>query len=126
MNQPYSRTRRVSEQMQRELADLLQRELKDPRLGFVTLSGVEVSRDFAHAKVYVSVLGGDSDVAQSLTALRHAAGFLRRELARRVRLRVSPQLQFLHDATTEQGQRLSQLIDQAVAADDAHHTPDAN
>ncbi|MEW6648436.1 MAG: 30S ribosome-binding factor RbfA [Pseudomonadota bacterium] len=113
-----TRSRRVGEQMQRELALLIQRELKDPRLGMITVSGVEVTRDFAHAKVFVTVLSDDpAQVAQSLEGLRHAAGFLRRELGRRMQLRTIPELHFAHDTSVERGTRLSALIDQAVAAD---------
>ncbi|PKM46190.1 MAG: ribosome-binding factor A [Gammaproteobacteria bacterium HGW-Gammaproteobacteria-1] len=118
MAREFSRSRRVGEQMQRELALLIQRELKDPRLGMITVSGVEVTRDFAHAKVFITVLSDDAgQVAQSLEGLRHAAGFLRRELGRRMQLRTIPELHFTHDTSVERGSRLSALIDQAVAAD---------
>lgn len=114
----FTRSRRVGEQMQRELALLIQQELKDPRLGMITVSGVEVTRDFAHAKVFVTVLSDDTaQVEKSLEGLRHAAGFLRRELGRRMQLRAIPELHFVHDASVERGTRLSALIDQAVAAD---------
>jgi len=113
-----TRNRRVGEQMQRELALLIQQELKDPRLGMITVSGVEVTRDFAHAKVFVTVLSDDAaQVDLSLEGLRHAAGFLRRELGRRMQLRTIPELHFTHDTSVERGARLSALIDQAVAAD---------
>ncbi|GAB4297049.1 MAG: 30S ribosome-binding factor RbfA [Thiohalomonadaceae bacterium] len=113
-----TRSRRVGEQMQRELALLIQRELKDPRLGMITVSGVEVTRDFAHAKVFVTVLSDDTaQVEKSLAGLRHAAGFLRRELGRRMQLRTIPELHFAHDTSVERGTRLSALIDQAVASD---------
>lgn len=113
-----TRSRRVGEQMQRELALLIQQELKDPRLGMITVSGVEVTRDFAHAKVFVTVLSDDTaQVEKSLEGLRHAAGFLRRELGRRMQLRTIPELHFAHDTSVERGTRLSALIDQAVAAD---------
>ncbi|WP_127476836.1 30S ribosome-binding factor RbfA [Sulfurivermis fontis] len=113
-----TRSRRVGEQMQRELALLIQQELKDPRLGMITVSGVEVTRDFAHAKVFVTVLGDDAgQVEKSLEGLRHAAGFLRRELGRRMQLRTIPELHFVHDTSVERGTRLSALIDQAVASD---------
>lgn len=113
-----TRSRRVGEQMQRELALLIQQELKDPRLGMITVSGVEVTRDFAHAKVFVTVLSDDTaQVEKSLAGLRHAAGFLRRELGRRMQLRTIPELHFAHDTSVERGTRLSALIDQAIAAD---------
>ncbi len=118
MAREFTRSRRVGEQMQRELALLIQQELKDPRLGMITVSGVEVTRDFAHAKVFVTVLSDEPEqVAQSLEGLRHAAGFLRRELGRRMLARTIPELHFVHDTSVEQGSRLSALIDRAVAAD---------
>lgn len=105
--------------MQRELALLIQQEVKDPRLGMVTVAGVEVTRDMAHAKVFVTVLTDDAkQLAQSIEVLRHAAGFLRRELARRMLMRSVPELHFVHDESVERGTRLSALIDQAIAADD--------
>lgn len=119
MSREFSRGRRVGEQMQRELALLIQQEIKDPRLGMVTVAGVEVTRDMAHAKVFVTVLTDDAkQLAQSIEVLRHAAGFLRRELARRMLMRSVPELHFVHDESVERGTRLSALIDQAIAADD--------
>ena len=106
--------------MQRELAQLIQQEVKDPRVGMVTVSAVEVSRDISHAGVYVSRLD-DGDMAATLTALEHAAGFLRREIGRRMSLRIVPQLKFVHDTSIEQGARLSDLIDRAVADDEKKH-----
>lgn len=117
MSQEFSRTRRVGEQIQRELAELLQREVKDPRVAGVTVTAVEVSRDLAHAKVYVSRMTSDADWDATLEGLRRAGGFLRRELGRRLTLRTVPELRFLRDASIEQGARLSELIDQAVAED---------
>lgn len=117
MPREFSRARRVEAQIQRELAQLIQFEVKDPRVGLVTISGVEVSRDFSHAKVFVTVLDAKHPVPEVLAALNHAAGFLRRELGTRMTLRVLPQLQFVYDASVERGANLSALIDAAVAAD---------
>ena len=114
MAKEFSRTRRVGEQMQRELSELIQRELKDPRVGMITVTGVEVSRDMSHAKVFVTVLGGQQSVEQSLAALGHAAGFLRHELGQRMKLRIIPELHFFYDASVERGAHLSALIDKAV------------
>jgi ribosome-binding factor A len=114
MPREFSRTLRVADQLQRELAELIRDEVKDPRLGMVSISGVEVSRDMAHAKVYVSVLGEEQVARDSLEALNHAAGFLRHELGRRVRLRTVPQLRFIHDRSLEEGARMSALIDTAL------------
>lgn len=114
MPREFSRSLRVADQIQRELAVLIRDEVKDPRMGMVSISGVEVSRDMAHAKVYVSVLGDEQAAADSLEALNHAAGFLRRELGRSMRLRTVPQLRFIHDRSLEEGARMSALIDEAL------------
>jgi ribosome-binding factor A len=113
----FSRSRRVGEQIQRELAELVQRELKDPRLGMVTISAVEVTRDLSVAKVYFTVLDPEHDTQQTLQGLSHAGGFLRRELAHRMKLRVVPELRFYYDSSIENGSRLSALIDKAVSSD---------
>jgi len=118
-----SRPRRVAEQIQRELAELIQLELKDPRVGMVTLTGVEVSADYAHAKVYFSLLGDQARVNEALKGLNSAAGFLRSQVAHRMKLRVMPMLHFVHDISIEQGARLDKLIADAVA-DDARHPSD--
>ncbi len=117
MAKEFSRSRRVGEQIQRELAELLQREINDPRLGMVTVSAVDVSRDLAVAKVFFTVLNPGHDVKQTLEGLTHASGFLRRELGRRMKLRVVPELRFQYDSSIEEGSRLSALIDKAVSGD---------
>lgn len=118
----YQRTDRISDQMQRELAELIFRELKDPRLGMVTITSIEVSRELDHAKVYVTVMPtANANPAQSIEALQHAAGFLRHELGRRMKIRTIPELHFLYDETLERGNRMSALIDQALADDQAKH-----
>lgn len=117
MAKEFSRSRRVGEQIQRELAELIQRELSDPRLGMVTVSAVEVSRDLAVAKVFFTVLNPGHDVKQTLDGLNHAIGFLRRELGRRMKLRIVPELRFQYDSSVENGSRLSALIDKAVSGD---------
>lgn len=121
MAKEFSRTRRVGEQIQRELAALIRTELKDPRLGSVTVLAVDVSRDLSHAKVFFSVLGGDEAAnARALPILRHAAGFLRRELGRGLHTRTTPELHFVPDTSIERGAHLSALIDEAVAKDREH------
>ncbi|HZP82387.1 MAG TPA: 30S ribosome-binding factor RbfA [Chthonomonadaceae bacterium] len=104
------RQERVQEQLVHEISDLIQKELRDPRLGFVTLTGAEVSRDLRHAKVYVSVLGDEEARKQSLKALNSAAGLLRGEFARRAHLRVAPEIQFCFDTGIERGQRIFELL----------------
>ncbi|MFN2308112.1 MAG: 30S ribosome-binding factor RbfA [Gammaproteobacteria bacterium] len=117
MPRDFPRTRRVGEQIQRELAALIRDAVKDPRVGMATVSAVEVSRDLAHAKVFISVLGDVEVRTASLTALNNAAGFLRHELGQRMLTRTVPQLRFVYDASIERGSQLSALIDQAVASD---------
>lgn len=119
-----SRPRRVAEQIQRELAELIQLEVKDPRVGMVTLTDVEVSADYAHAKVYFSLLGDQARVNEALKGLNSAAGFLRSQVAHRMKLRVMPMLHFAHDISIEQGARLDKLIADAVAEDARHPSDD--
>jgi ribosome-binding factor A len=116
MPREFPRTRRVGEQIQRELASLLHEEIKDPRLGMVSISGVTVSRDLAHARVYVSVLGDEAEVTASLRVLNNAAGFLRRRLGQQMRIRAVPRLRFHYDQSIEEGARMDALIKAAVSA----------
>lgn len=120
MGKAFLRTGRVAEQIQRELADLIQMEVKDPRVGLVTLTGVEVTQDYAHAKVYFTTMKSAEEASKAQAGLEHAAGFLRSQLAHRMKLRIMPQLHFIYDTSVENGVRLSQLIDEAVASDKAH------
>jgi len=118
MPKDYPRARRVAEQIQRELADLIRFELKDPRVGLmVTLTDVEVTQDMSHAKVFFTVMGDTGQITEIQHALQHAAGFLRTQLSQRMKLRTMPQLHFLYDESVERGMRLDRLIDQAVAQD---------
>lgn len=120
MAKEYSRTQRIGDQMQRELALLIQREIKDPRLGLVTITGVDVARDLSHAKVYVTVMSQDDNaevVKQNTSILNDAAGFLRMQLGKAMKLRTVPQLHFSYDASIRRGAELSALIERAVAAD---------
>ena len=108
------RLRRVADQIQRELSELLRAELKDPRVGMITLTGVEVSPDLAYAKVFFTTLAGAESLTKIEAGLDRAAGFLRAQLRKRLRLRVTPEIRFEHDVSVERGVRLSQLIDAAV------------
>jgi len=117
MPREFPRTRRVGEQIQRELAELIRAELKDPRLGMVSISAVEVSRDLSHARVHVSVLGNATQTAESLKILQHAAGFLRHKLGQGMRMRIIPELHFHLDRSLEEGARISALINRAIASD---------
>lgn len=120
MGKAFLRTGRVAEQIQRELADLIQMEIKDPRVGMVTLTGVEVTQDYAHAKVYFTTMKSAEQAPKAQAGLEHAAGFLRSQLAHRMKLRIMPQLHFIYDTSVEHGVRLSQLIDEAISSDKAH------
>jgi len=105
-----TRTLRVGEQIRRELSRLISREVKDPRVGMVTVNDVEVSGDFSHAKVFYTLLGDDADREASQLGLERASGFLRGQLGRAVKLRHVPQLHFIYDNTAEEGDRLEALI----------------
>ena len=117
MAREFPRSRRIAEQVQRELSDIIRVELKDPRVGMITITDVEMSPDNAHAKVFFTVLGQQPRIDEAAAGLQHAAGYLRSQLAQRIKIRVVPQLHFEYDASVERGIRLSQLIDAAVADD---------
>jgi ribosome-binding factor A len=118
MPKDYPRTRRIAEQIQRELAEVIRTGLKDPRVsGFITITDVEVSQDQSHAKVFFTILGDESKVDETTQGLKRAAGFLRTQLAQRMQLRTVPTLDFKYDASVERGMKLSRLIDEAVASD---------
>lgn len=117
MKKTSQRARRVGDEIQRDLAGLLRTEVKDPRVGPVTITAVEVSPDLSHAKVFVTHMAGREHAGEAITALQHTAGFLRAALARRLTLYSVPQLHFAYDDSIETGMKLSQLIDDAVAAD---------
>jgi ribosome-binding factor A len=114
------RSQRVAEQIQHELAELLRTEVKDPRVGMVTVTHVDVSADMAHAKVYFTALAGREHAKEAAAALARTAGFLRSQLAQRLQVYTVPQLSFVYDASIESGIALSRLIDEAVAEDRKH------
>jgi ribosome-binding factor A len=114
MAKEYSRSHRVAEQMQRELADLLQFEVKDQRVGMVTITAVEVSGDMAHAKVFYSAAKASDSVQKGL---EKSSGFLRTQLAKRMLLRTIPQLHFVYDESIDVGIKMAQLIEAARASD---------
>jgi ribosome-binding factor A len=113
----FQRSDRVAEQVRRDLADLIRSELKDPRVGMISLTAVELTPDYAHAKIYFSTLDGDHLEAIE-RGLKRAAGFLRRELGRRIHIHTLPELHFVYDRSIEHGISLSRLIDQANALSD--------
>lgn len=104
------RPQKVADQIQRELSDILRRDLRDPRVGMITLTGVELSPDFAHATVFYTCLD-HSHAGEAGAGLQRAAGFLRSQLARRINLYSTPGLRFVYDQSIERGAQLSQLID---------------
>lgn len=117
---------RVADQIQRELAELIQREVKDPRVGLVTITGVDLTPDYAVATCWFTCLPDDeASVASTLAGLRKAAVFLRGRVGRAVRIHTTPELRFQHDPSTERGMAMSKLIDEAIArdasADDGAH-----
>jgi len=119
-NQQSNRAQRVGDMIQRTLAELLHREVQDPRLSMVSISGVEVTRDLAHAKVFISVLGEQDKVDAAMAALEKAAGFLRSHLAKKCDMRTVPALHFYHDSSVEYGRVMADLIDKARAKDQAN------
>ena len=136
MSEMSPRVQRVADQIQREIASLIQLEVNDPRVGMVSVTGVNVSRDLAHARIYVTVLNSMTDdhavndstlsepgkldtleIEENIKALNKASGYLRSLLAKRLSLRTVPKLQFHYDSSIRRGQQLSSLIDSALAAD---------
>jgi len=123
MAREFSRSDRVGDQIQRELAQMIQREVKDPRLGMVTISEVKVSRDYGYADIYVTLLSAeeltedDPAVQESLEILQGAAGFLRSRLGKAMSLRVIPRLRFHFDRLAGESRRMESLIRRAVNDD---------
>ncbi|WP_086480096.1 30S ribosome-binding factor RbfA [Oceanospirillum sanctuarii] len=128
MSREFKRTDRIAEQLQKELAQIIQFEIKDPRLGMVTVNDVQISRDLSFANVYITVLGKDSaeEAKEDLAVLNRAAGFLRREIGKAVKLRIVPQLKFDYDSSLVRGRKLSSLIEEAVAADKSRISPETD
>lgn len=116
MPKEYSRQVRVADQIQRSLAQLIQQEIADPRLGLVNINGVDLSRDYRNARIYVTFVGDldESNVEQSIAILNKAAGYLRGRLAKSLNSRTTPRLSFVYDETSIQGQRLNHIINQAL------------
>ena len=104
------RVKRVAEAIRSEVADIIAKDMKDPRLGFATVTDVEVSGDLRHVKVFVSVLGDETQVAETMAALDSAQGFIRSEIGKRIRLRYTPEIIFRHDTSIRHGARVSELL----------------
>jgi ribosome-binding factor A len=107
---PGRRPERLGEQIREEVSQIILGELNDPRIGFVTVTDVEVSSDLRNARVYVSILGSDEDVARSLAALKAASGFIRWHLGRALNLRHLPELHFAHDKTARTATRIEEIL----------------
>ena len=119
MPREFSRKDRLAEAVQRELAELIRHEVRDPRLALINVTGVEVSRDFSSAKVFVNFIEPleEQEHRERIAVLNKASGFLRSQLMHRVRLRITPKLTFFYDDSGDRGRHLSALIDSAVAKD---------
>ncbi len=110
------RGQRVADQIQRDLAEIISTELKDPRVGMVTITEVQLTPDYAHAKVFFTLLADDKTaIKKTVEGLVQAAGFIRKELGRRITIHTLPELHFVHDTSTARGIELSKLIDEANA-----------
>ncbi|MBQ8706665.1 MAG: 30S ribosome-binding factor RbfA [Succinivibrionaceae bacterium] len=119
MPRVFSRARRVADQMQKEIALLLQQDFKDPRVGFVTVSGVDLSGDLMYAKVFVTFLGvDDGHIREAVKILNEASGFFRSMIASRMKLRAVPNISFHYDSTLVSGMKLSGLISETIRHDE--------
>lgn len=115
----FPRINRISEEYKREISDIISNEIKDPRIAeFTSVTGVEVTKDLRYAKIYISVLGDDEKKEQTMQGLKSAAGFVRKEIAKRVKLRYTPEMVFELDTSIEHGIYISKLIDEANRAEE--------
>jgi len=127
MAREYARTDRVGQEIQKEIATILMREIKDPRLSMTTVSAVELTRDLAYAKIFVTFFTNEqSEIDSSIEVLNDAAGFIRSLLAKTLRARIMPHLRFIYDSSMAEGVRMSSLVDQAVASDRHFEDSDSN
>jgi len=126
MAREFARTDRVGQEIKKVIALIIQREVKDPRLGMVTVNAVEITRDLAYAKIFVTffTLEGQN-VDQSIDILNEAAGYIRSLLSKRIKARIMPELRFIYDSSMVEGVRMGHLVDKAVADDEKNHQGDA-
>jgi ribosome-binding factor A len=110
--QPSRRPQRVALQIQHEVSLMISRDMKDRRVGFVTVTGVQMSPDLRHAKIFVSLMGGEEEKKESLATLNHAAGWIRHELGQRIRMKFAPDVVFLMDTSQDYGERIDRIIDE--------------
>lgn len=119
MAREFARTDRVSQEIQREVAVILQREIKDPRLSMVTVSAVEVTRDLAYAKIFVTFFDdNETAIKESVAVLNDAAGYIRSLLAKTLRARIMPNLRFVYDKSLAEGVRMTSVVDQVIREDE--------
>ncbi|MEK9648530.1 MAG: 30S ribosome-binding factor RbfA [Gammaproteobacteria bacterium] len=126
MSRVSTRVDKVADLLKKEVALLIQSEVRDPRVGMASVTGVKVSKDLAHAMVYVTLLGKSNaeEAQEGIEALNKASGFLRSMLAKEVSMRITPKLKFIYDDTLVKGQHLTSLIDEALARDERDHQHD--
>ena len=123
MPREFSRSERMAELLRRELAEIVRDEIKDPRLGFVSFTEVRMSRDLSHAVIYCSVLNSE-DQSESIEVLNRAVGFIRKEVARRIKARIVPTLKFAIDDSIMRGAAMDSLISKAMQNDKSHDETD--
>ena len=127
MAREFARTDRVGQEIQKEIAMIIQREVKDPRLGMVTVNAVEITRDLAYAKIFVTffTLEGQN-VDESIKILNEASSYIRTLLAKRIKARIMPELRFVYDKSMVEGVRMGNLVDKAIAEDEKNHESDVD
>jgi ribosome-binding factor A len=125
MPREFSRSQRMAEQIRRELSEIVRDELKDPRMGLCSFTAVKLSRDLGHAIVFCTVLD-QSLRDDTLETLNRAAGFIRSQIAHRIRARTVPVLKFVNDDSVERGAAMEELINQAIRSDKLHHTDEGS
>ena len=118
MKERSQRCQRIGDQLRGEISAMLQRDIKDPRIGFVTIMDVEVSPDLSHATVYFTVFGSEEEKAETLSGLQSTAGFMRREMGRRLHLKRIPQFHFRYDKTTDKGAHMEEIFGQIKQEED--------
>ncbi|OCG35073.1 MULTISPECIES: 30S ribosome-binding factor RbfA [unclassified Gilliamella] len=123
MAKTFNRSSRVGHELQKEIAIILQREIKDPRLGMVTVSGVDISRDLSYAKVFVTFLNDDDPqvIEQGLTVLNDAKGYIRTLIGKAMRLRIIPEIKFFYDESLVKGMQMSSLVADVIKQDNERH-----
>ncbi|AEC18176.1 30S ribosome-binding factor RbfA [Gallibacterium anatis] len=126
MAREFSRAQRVAQEIKKEIAVILQREVKDPRIGMVTVSDVEVSRDLAYAKIFVTFLFDEDEqqIEQGMLGLHKASPYIRSLLGKAMRLRIVPELRFVYDNSLVEGMRMSNLVTKVINQDKAKHHDD--